>query len=71
MTFPAIEKGIPIPPAKGSATKSAIVRAMAVGDSILVANRREANVYTAIFSRLRLKVSRRICPDGVRLWRTK
>jgi hypothetical protein len=63
-----IEKGIPIPENNGSV--SATIKAMKVGDSVLV-NQRQRNCAFACAHINKIKLKSRTQPDGesIRIWR--
>lgn len=64
-----IEKGIPVPSRKSHTGLSALVRQMAVGDSVLVTPK-QAGTIVAIVSREKKKCARRTEGDKIRVWRT-
>lgn len=67
-----IESGIPIPPKRGLknlASAASAVRAMEVGDSVLVATLGKTKALRVSARRFRFKIAQRQVEGGIRVWR--
>lgn len=66
---PKIEKGVPLPAAKGGTGVTKTLRRMKVGDSFL-SDRKIEGIHQIAYQ-IGIKVSVRKMPEGIRVWRTK
>jgi hypothetical protein len=68
---PAIEKGVPIPPLYQACKFRRILRAMSVGDSVLIENRAQINFLNCARRIGAVVTSRKIDGGGMRIWLIK